>query len=75
MCAASDLRADQGVFSSEVGGVDFFQPVPPDVVIPIAGGSLQVCFSDMALLHGADDTQLIVFRCLVDLIKTGTKFL
>ncbi len=70
MGPAGDLGPDQGILGMEIGGVDLFQAVPADIIIPVTGGPFQIGFPDMGFLHGPDDPQLIIFRGLVDPVET-----
>ena len=70
MGPAGDLGPDQGILGMEIGGVDLFQAVPADIIIPVPGGPFQIGFPDMGFLHGPDDPQLIILRCIVDPVET-----
>ena len=73
MGSAGDLRTDQRIFRVKIAGIDLLKSVPSDVVIAVAGGSLQAGFSDVGFLHGADDPELIVFGGPVDLFKASAQ--
>ena len=73
MGSAGDLRTDQRIFRVEITGIDLLKSVPPDVVIAVAGGSLQAGLSDVGLLHGADNPELIIFGSPVNLLKASAQ--
>ena len=74
VCAAGDLRTDQGVLGAEIGGVDLLERVPADIVISIAGRPFEVGFTHMVFLHGADYPELAVIGGLINGVEASAEF-
>ena len=52
------------------GGIHCLQRISSQIVVTIACGTEKTCFSDLIVLHGLYNFELIVFRGLIDLFKT-----
>ena len=73
MGSAGNLRTHQGILRVKIQGVHLLKTVTADIIIAVAGGSLQACLADVSLLHRRDDPELIELRHFVDGIKTIAK--
>ena len=66
---AGDLRTHQRGFGVEDICIDFFQIIPPHIVIAIAGSSGKTGSRNAVLLHSRNHLRLIMFSDLINLRK------
>ena len=67
MGAAGDLRAHQRIFRVKCICVDSLQIVASCIVIPVAGGTVEMLCTDSVFLHRSEHFQLVGFGSLIEL--------
>lgn len=76
MGTGDELGPDQGVFSQENLGIDGFQLLSADVIVPVAAvGPLEVSFRHLVVDKGLEDLSLVIDHLVVNFPQTGGNFL
>ena len=68
--AGDQLRADQGILTVKGFCIYLFQSVTAQIIVAISGGCSKMNVTDTGLLHGFQHLHLVIFRILVNRLKT-----